>query len=239
MKIKPVIVNGIKIYPFKNFDNLIKETISLKTILIATNARKIINNDLRLKKIINDNVAYVDGVGAQVAIKKKVNKSAPKIPGCELWLEIIKKYNKEKSFFFIGASEKVINKTIKRLKNNFPEMNIKGYRNGFFTNEHEKHSIFRELKQKKPNIIFVAMGSPTQEFFMQECFDNYPALYQGLGGSFDVYVGNKNRPPKLFIKLRLEGLFIAISEGIKNPKQRFYRVLNTTKMFVYLYLKKI
>ena len=83
------------------------------------------------------------------------------------------------------------------------------------------------------------MGSPKQEYFMEECLQIHPALYQGLGGSFDVYLGNKKRPPKILINMGLEGASLAFSEGIKNPIQRFKRSITVLKMFYMLYSKKI
>ena len=41
------------------------------------------------RAIINRNIGYCDGAGAQMALKQKGYKDACKIPGCELWLKII------------------------------------------------------------------------------------------------------------------------------------------------------
>ena len=48
----------------------------------------------------------------------------------------------------------------------------------------------------KPDVVFVAMGSPKQELLMEEMSEKHPAIYQGLGGSFDVYTGRVERAPK-------------------------------------------
>ena len=39
---------------------------------------------------------------------------------------------------------------------------------------------------KRPDVVFVAMGSPKQELLMEEMAERHKAVYQGLGGSFDV-----------------------------------------------------
>jgi UDP-N-acetyl-D-mannosaminouronate:lipid I N-acetyl-D-mannosaminouronosyltransferase len=239
MSIDPISVNGVNIYPFRSFEKIVEYTINKKTILIATNARKIINNDPRLKALINENIGYVDGVGARVAIKKKTGIRAAKLPGCELWLEIIKKHKHNKSFYFIGATTEVINDTISKLKIDFPGLDVIGFRNGFLRTQEEKTNLFEDLQQKKPDVVFVAMGSPRQEYFMEECLKVYPALYQGLGGSFDVYVGIKKRPPQFFINLGLEGFLIALTEFVKKPKERLIRASSVLKFFLLLYKNKI
>ena len=40
-------------------------------------------------------------------------------------------------------------------------------------------------------MTFVAMGSPKQEFFMNELKKVHNSTYMGLGGSFDIYSGLK------------------------------------------------
>ena len=47
-----------------------------------------------------------------------------------------------------------------------------------------------DIASKKPDVDFVAMGSPKQELLMEEMMQRHPAIYQGLGGSFDVYTRN-------------------------------------------------
>ena len=57
--------------------------------------------------------------------------NAIKIPGAEFWLDIVDKFHEEMSFFLLGASQEVIEKTVSKLKTEFPKINIVGYRNGF------------------------------------------------------------------------------------------------------------
>lgn len=45
-----------------------------------------------------------------------------------------------------------------------------------------------------PDIVFVAMGSPKQELFMEDIQKRHKAIFQGLGGSFDVYTGKLSVP---------------------------------------------
>ncbi len=224
-------VNKIKIYPFKSKTELINYVSDKHKILIATNAEKILIEDVKLQEIINNNIGYPDGIGAVMALKKKGYQSA-KIPGVELWHDIIEKYYKEKSFYFIGSSQEVIEITISKLKKEFPEIDIKNYRNGFLK-EGDIEKIKLDLQEKKPDIVFVAMGTPKQEFLMQEFMSAYPALYQGLGGSFDVYSGKLKRAPKIFIKLKIEFLYRLLLE----PK-RIGRQLRLIKFFINLHIGK-
>jgi UDP-N-acetyl-D-mannosaminouronate:lipid I N-acetyl-D-mannosaminouronosyltransferase len=130
-------------------------------------------------------VTYPDGIGTVIALKR-IGIKAIKIPGVELWLDFIKlNYNKS-SFYFIGASEEVLNVTIDKLKLEFDQIEIKGFRNGYIQDE-EIPDLINDVVITKPDVVMVAMGSPRQEMLMNDIFLQHEALYFGLGGSFDIF----------------------------------------------------
>jgi len=227
---KKALIKGVQVYAFADREKLLENLEHEKKILIAVNTEKIINKNLKLKQIINQNIGYPDGVGAVMALKQK-GFDAIKIPGAELWLDIIKKFHKKRTFYLLGSTEEVINHTVNKLKQEYPHINIIGYRNGFLK-EGDKEKLIEELKNKKPDIIFIAQGSPKQEILMDELIKEYSALYMGLGGSFDVYTGFKKRAPKLFLDLNLEWLYRLLKEPT-----RFSRQLAIIK-FLYLFILK-
>ena len=69
---------------------------------------------------------------------------------------------------------------------------------------------------------------------MDELIHVYPALYMGLGGSFDVYCGLKSRAPKLFLKLNLEWFYRLLKEPTRISRQfiyiKFMYLLKTGKL---------
>jgi len=226
------LVNGIKINSFISRNDFLDFIEDKKKILIAVNAEKILKEDKRLKTILNENIGYPDGVGAVMALKQK-GLSAIKIPGSEFWLDIINKYQNKKSFYLIGTTTEVIENTVKKLKQEYPKINILGYQNGFI-NEEEKIELKKRLKDLKPDVIFVAQGTPRQEFLMEELIKIHPALYMGLGGSFDIYGGNKKRAPKIFLNLHCEWLYRLLKEPT-----RFKRQLSLVKFLILLKLGKL
>jgi len=229
-----IFLNNTKTYSFSTRDELIDFALQEKKILVAINAEKILKNDEKLKKIINENVGYTDGVGAVWAMKQKGFKQTIKIPGVELWLTIVKKFENSKSFYFVGSSDEVINSTIEKLKLNFPNLKILNFRNGFIRTDEEREALKNDIVAKKPDVVFIAMGTPKQEFLMDELHTAHPALYQGLGGSFDVYSGKVKRAPKIFIKLGVEWLYRLLKEPT-----RFKRQLVLIKFFLRFLIGKI
>lgn len=230
--IKKAKIRDIQIYAFLNKKVFLDYIEDKKKILIAMNAEKILNNDQKLKKIINTNIAYADGIGAVMALRQKELK-AVKIPGAELWLDIINRYHEQKSFYLLGATQEVIEKTVSKLENEFKNLNIVGFRNGFLDSS-DKNKLITELMIKKPDVVFIAQGSPRQEFLMDDLIKKHPALYMGLGGSFDVYCGLKRRAPKFFLKLNLEWFYRLLKEPTRINRQiiyaKFMYLLKTRKL---------
>lgn len=223
-------INGVQTYAFSDTEQLLDFIEDKQKILIAVNSEKIVKENAELKEIINRNIGYADGVGAVMALRQK-GFNVVRIPGSELWLDIVNRFQKEKSFYLLGSSKDVIDKTIGKLKKEYPAINIVGYRDGYLK-EDDKEILLQELKNKKPDVVFIAQGTPRQEMLMNQLLQEHPTLYMGLGGSFDVYTGFKKRAPELFCKLNLEWLFRLAKEPTRAGRQV------ALLKFIYLYTRK-
>ena len=224
-------INGFKIYSFQSIIDFINYVKEQNVILVAMNAEKIMNDNTNLLSIVNSNIAYPDGEGCVLALKQKGLNSV-KLAGSKLWIQLIK-LNQNKKFYLTGSTNLIINKTVNNLKKEFPQLNIVGFRDGFFKDS-DKSKLIEELKLKKPDIIFVAQGSPRQELLMNELIQHYPALYMGLGGSFEVYSGYKKDTPKFLNYLKLEWLYRILIDF-----KRIKRLPKLLKFIYYLLLKKL
>lgn len=213
-------LKGIKTYAFNSMDEFVEQIEGYSGALVAVNAEKIMNAGEYITEFINRNVGYPDGVGAVMGLKKK-NLNSIKIAGADLWLEIVKRYYKEKSFYLLGAKEEVISEAVNKLKSEFSGINICGYRNGYFK-ENEKQIIIDEIASLKPDFTFIALGSPKQELLMDDLLKLHPGVYMGLGGSFDVYTGNVKRAPKIFINLGLEWFYRLLMQPKRITRQIVY-----------------
>lgn len=221
-----VTISGVKVHPFTSFSQLLDYVMGRKGILVAINAEKILHATEQTRNIINRNIGYCDGIGAVMALKKRGYKDVVKIPGCELWLKIIASlYQEGKSFYLVGSKQEVIENTVTKLKDEFPGIQIANYRNGYIKTEEEKQELIADIAQRKPDVVFVAMGSPKQELLMEEMFYKHPAIYQGLGGSFDVYTGNVKRAPKWWVDHNLEGLYRPLASFTWPKMKRLFKAL--------------
>lgn len=214
-----ILLGGVEVYPFTSAEELISYVSGHPAILVAINAEKILHATDELKAIYNRNLGYSDGAGAVLALKKKGHQKACKIAGCELWLKIIERYSREKSFYLVGGKPEVIEETIQKLRKDFPRINIVGYRDGYLKGNDDE-TLIADIAAKKPDVVFVAMGSPKQELLMERMQRVHPnAIYQGLGGSFDVYTGRVERAPEWWIRHNLEFAYRLIKQPSRIKRQ--------------------
>ncbi|MCM4174183.1 glycosyltransferase [Arenibacter sp. TNZ] len=227
-------LNGVKTYAPQSRVELMDYAMAKKSILVAVNAEKILHATDVTRAIINRNVGYPDGTGAVWALQRKGHYNTVKIPGCELWLDIVSAYYKTKSFYLVGGQQAVIDATVTKLQTDFPGIRIVNYRNGYIKTAHEQNALIQDIVLKQPDIVFVAMGSPKQELLMEEIQQQHEALYQGLGGSFDVYIGTVKRAPDWWVKNNLEWTYRLI-----NQPTRIKRQIHLVRFFVRLQLGQL
>lgn len=171
-----------------------------------------------LQKSFNDEYSLIipDGIGTVIASKLLRNPVKEKIAGIDVVKEVLIKANKEgKSVYFLGATEDVVLKCVKNIKQDYPNLKIAGYHNGFF-DLNDCEGIVENINESRPWAILVAMGSPRQEVFIEKIKDVTDIkVYMGIGGVFDIFAGNLKRAPKWMISLGIEWLYRVIKEPFR------------------------
>jgi UDP-N-acetyl-D-mannosaminouronate:lipid I N-acetyl-D-mannosaminouronosyltransferase len=162
-------------------------------ILMAVNAEKIARADPMAIEIAARHVAYPDGIGAVLALRRH-GLVAPRLPGADLWLELLDRYAGSRSFVLLGSTQAVVDAVVAKLRARHPKIEL-WHRSGYMSAEDEEQ-LDEELRQRRPDFVLVAMGSPRQELLMQRLYEVHPAVYVGLGGSFDIFAGTKRRAPR-------------------------------------------
>lgn len=178
-------------------------------ILLAVNATKIADADPTTIALTAAHLGYPDGVGAVLALRR-LGIRAKRMPGADLWLGIMERYVGERSFYLVGGSQQVVETVAQKLSLMYPGMRLR-YRNGFLQ-AGDRERLQEDLRIHKPDVVFVAIGSPRQEILMASLYEAHPAVYLGLGGSFDVFAGRRQRAPRRVQQMGLEWAFRLIRE---------------------------
>ena len=205
--------------------SLVEKYVKTKTPLhlMGVNADKIneLNENSLMKTIVN-NCGVINADGASVVLASKfLNKPLPeRVAGIDLMQELVKLSERKKySIYLLGAKRDVVEKTAEVLNTKYKKLNIVGIHDGYFK-ENNWPEISDELKQKKPDFVFVGITSPMKEYLIEYLQnDGNNSVFMGVGGSFDVISGNIPRAPKWMQKANLEWLF----RVYKEPKRLFKR----------------
>lgn len=148
-----------------------------------------------------------DGIGVVKGAKILKKEIKERVPGIELMVDLLKIANNfNQKVYFYGAKNEVIEKMIKRIKSDYPNINIVGYSNGYINDADNK--ITDEIINLEPDYVFVAKGAPLQDEWINKVIQKTDkGLFMGVGGSFDVLAGQVKRAPEIWQKLNLEWLY--------------------------------
>ena len=113
--------------------------------------------------------------------------------------------------YFLGGKEGISKKAQMAILRRYPNANIVGEHHGYFKNDIEP--LLADLREKQPDILLVAMGSPYQEEFIlrYQKLLNIPVAI-GVGGTLDVFSGEVKRAPELVQTLKLEWAYRILSD---------------------------
>ena len=178
-------------------------------ILLAVNALKVADADPTIIAMTATHLGYPDGIGAVLALRR-LGIPGTRLPGADLWLRIVARYAGERSFYLVGGTEEVIRIVAEKLVPGYPGLQLR-YRNGYLR-PGDRERLQEDLRTHRPDFVFVAMGSPRQEVLMAALYEAHPAVYLGLGGSFDAYAGRTRRAPRRLQQMGLEWAYRLIRE---------------------------
>ena len=123
--------------------------------------------------------------------------------------------------YFLGAQQEVVAKLVELFKAKYPQLDVAGWRNGYWTDA-EEPAVVAGVKEARPQILFVAMSSPRKEMFLSRWRNELQIPFvMGVGGSFDVLAGVTKRAPGWMQRGGLEWLFRLAQE----PKRLWRRYL--------------
>ena len=147
-----------------------------------------------------------DGVGVVWALGRqgvRVRRS----PGIELaWSLLGYAEAHNWSVALVGGSPKVMERLKTKLKLSHPNLKLQMAEHGFQSPD-SWPILESRLRSLRPDLVLVALGVPRQELWAKSMRQSLPGVWMGVGGSFDVWSGVKQRAPEWTSRLQLEWFF--------------------------------
>ena len=198
---------GYKIFS-DNKEELLKEIENKKRVNIISGNPEVLYNGIK-----NEFLIIPDGVGTLLAAKINGIDITEKIAGIEVMNMLLEEArDKNLKVFLLGAKEEILIKCKEKIKESYDGIDIVGSNNGFFDLDN-CDDLIEKINESKADILFVAMGAPRQEVFIEKYKDKLCCkIFMGVGGSFDVFAGNVNRAPQFMINIGMEWLYRVAKE---------------------------
>jgi N-acetylglucosaminyldiphosphoundecaprenol N-acetyl-beta-D-mannosaminyltransferase len=196
--------------------NLRKKQQLIQNGLNAASINALVYNEELKQAYKNSDLVNIDGMSI-VWVLRLIGFNIPKRVTCsDLAIEILNMANKNNfSVFLLGAKETNLRLCMKNLMNNFPNLNLCGYRNGYY-NEDDELAIVDMINKANADILFLGMSSPIKEFFAEKYKHILTAKYiLGVGGLFDILSGRKKRAPKWIQIIGMEWFYRFAQEPLR------------------------
>ncbi len=226
---EPVEVLGIPIVPFGSYSEAVKcaadnITSGKKSFWVAVNPQKIYRamHDRRLRFVLTHaDVGICDGIGVALASKLLNGCFLNRCTGCDLFFELLPlAAEKGWRIFLLGATRASNEGAWITLGRKYPGLKLVGRQDGYFR---DSSGVVERINASKADILFVAMGSPRQEYWISEHLDSLaPRFCMGVGGTFNIVSGITRRAPRIFRKTGTEFLYQLLTEPGRWRRQVVY-----------------
>lgn len=190
----------------KTFDS-IKKSEKFVVFYLNFHSALLLKNNKDLKLIFKKaNLIFQDGTGISIASKLLSEKN--KLSRFN-WTDYANDYLKKTEInkwkiYFLGSEDSTINKAIVEVKNQYPNLKLVGYSNGY--EDILDSNLLNKINDSNCDILWVGMGTPIQEKWVVENMKNiHPCYIQTVGDLFSHLAGERKEVQDLLEKLVLNG----------------------------------
>ena len=189
-------------------------------------------DELFAEALKSSDILLPDGSGMVMASRILNGKKISKIAGADLHDYLLKEAAlKSLKVFYLGASQNTLDKIEKKIKEEFPDIQVGSYSPPYKEqfNEMDSLKMISKVNEFNPQILFVGMTAPKQEKWVYANKDRLDVqVITSIGAVFDFYAGTVKRPGRIWIKLGLEWL----PRLLREPKRLFRRNFISTPKFI-------
>jgi len=148
-----------------------------------------------------------DGSGIVLYLRSQ-GEDINRCPGIELAEQIVAiSAERQWSIYLLGGAPSIVDKVADVWRQKWADIAIAGAHHGYFDAAIEQQ-ICEQVQTLQPKLILVGLGVPRQELWIQKYRHLCPnSVWIGVGGSFDIWSGQKTRAPQWFANNNLEWLY--------------------------------
>ena len=140
--------------------------------------------------------------------------------------------------YFFGGAPGIAASVATELSRLFPGIIISGVQSPPFRDltREEDELVCAAIRKAQPHFIWVGLGTPKQEIWMDEHREKCGgAMLLGVGAAFDIFAGRTQRAPKWMQEYGIEWSFRLLSE----PRRLWRRYLVLAPKFVFFAMHEL
>ncbi len=166
------------------------------------------DNEELVRTLRRATMVFPDGIAVLTAYRLQGMAVPERVPGPSLFLRACE-IGQQRGWrhFFYGGDTGVPEKLAGNLRRQFPDIQIVGAYSPPFRplTGAEERDIKQMIEDARPDLLWVALGGPKQEFWMAKQLGalRVPVML-GVGAAFDFHSGNRPWAPPVIRKLGLE-----------------------------------
>ena len=220
-----------------------------KILITSTNNRVAICNANTLVRSVrsktirstinNFTIKAPDGFPVAKALSFLTKQKFLRVDGYKVFLQTIENgLRSGTKHYFFGNNDKTTQLMINKLTEKFPDIKISGYICPEFMGADDLVKKYKEeIKNVNADIIWVSLGFPKQELFIDTlCNDiDTPINFVGVGAVFEWVAGTKKKAPEWIANLGFEWLL----RLFQDPKRLYKRYLIDNTLFILYFLRQV
>ena len=236
-----ILNTNINVTSVEEVTNLLQKR-DAKTIAVCnTNTLVRSYKDSELQNKINAfDIKVPDGFPVAKASNILYKNEQKRVDGYNIFHKTLKKgLENNLTHYFFGSDELIIKKLKSELLKKYPNLIILGHTCPPYLNYEElvKSEYVNDLIEKKPDIVWVSLGFPKQEEFIDLLLKNNNLIsnFVAVGAVFEWSAGTKIKAPEILANIGLEWIFRLIQE----PRRLYKRYFVDNFLFIIYIIKQI
>ncbi len=240
MKTTKVLQTNINETSVSEVSNILNSSTTQRVAICNANTLvRSVRNPLIKETINNFTIRTPDGFPVAKALSIISKQKFPRVDGYNVFLQTIEDgLSKNSSHYFFGSNEYITKLMINNLKKLYPEIQIKGYICPEIMDSDLLVKKYKdEIKNINADIIWVSLGFPKQEIFIDKIIKatEINSNFVGIGGVFEWVAGTKKKAPEWAANMGFEW-FLRL---IQDPKRLYKRYLIDNALFVFYFLRQV
>ena len=173
----------------------------------------------------------MDGVPLVWVAHHRGRRSAERVCGPDTMLTVCDEGRRSGlRHFLLGGAPGVAEALSDRLSSRFPGLTVVGTLSPPFREltDDEDAALVAQVNATAPDVVWIGLGSPKQEFWAASHAAAIPAVLLPVGAAFDFHSGRIRRAPRWMQRIGLEWLFRLAMD----PRRLLGRYVTTNSRFV-------